>query len=101
MTEVFMSRIPRLVSAVCTAGLVLACDGPTEGLVPSIALTLESAQAAATQGSIVAVGLSISRTHFDEPVALRTGTLPVGVSVTFDPAVIPAGTTTSTVTVAL
>jgi hypothetical protein len=96
-----MSKMTAVVSIACTAAIVLACEGPTETAVTSIAMTLESSQVAVTQGSTVNVGVSISRTNFDGPVTLTTGSLPAGVSVSFDPAIIPADAVTSMATIVL
>jgi uncharacterized membrane protein len=79
-----------------TAALALTVTVP-----PGITATLEPGQATVVQGANAAATVTITRTGgYTGPVDLALEGLPAGVTGSFNPATIPAGSTTSTLTLA-
>ncbi len=87
--------------------LLTACAGGSDGSppvtpppTPTISVSLSSAAATATRGTTTTTTVTVARGGgYTGTVALSTGTLPAGITVTFAPSTLSGATTTSIATI--
>jgi hypothetical protein len=82
-------------TGVSAASAPFALTVPT----PTVGITTSAAATSAVQGASATVGLTLSRTNgFADAITLSASGVPSGVTASFTPATVPAGSTASTLT---
>lgn len=96
-------RLFRLAGPIGALGFIACAEsaGPpgSVGVTGSIAISLSSDAVSLHQGATASVTVNLTRTSFPGDVTLSAQDAPTGVTVTFAPSVLSAGSTQSTVTV--
>lgn len=90
----------RIAFAVSFTVFAWGCDSSTGADSESIALSLSTNSLAMAQGGSQQITITVQRSSFDKPVALAIqGQLPPGISAEFAQSTLPAGTSTTLLTV--